>query len=133
MHVYVLDTSAILALLNGEPGHETVRDILVQAREPGTTAVYVPFIALMETEYLMMRRHSEESAARYMKLVLGWPARVVESDPAWCHGSAIIKASGRLSLADAWIAALALSLGASLVHKDPEFDRIKTLQTLRVS
>jgi predicted nucleic acid-binding protein len=33
--------------------------------------------------------------------------------------------STRLSVADAWIAATALSLGAILVHKDPEYEPLK--------
>jgi predicted nucleic acid-binding protein len=89
-------------------------------------------MALMETEYLMLRRYSEEEVERYMALVLNWPVKVVESDPAWRHQAATIKAAGRLSLANAWIAGLALSLGASLVHKDPEFDRFDGLQPVRL-
>ncbi|MHB8167515.1 MAG: PIN domain-containing protein [Sulfuricella sp.] len=38
-----------------------------------------------------------------------------------------IKAVHPLSLADAWIAASALELGATLVHKDPEFESLPGL------
>jgi predicted nucleic acid-binding protein len=38
-----------------------------------------------------------------------------------------IKAKQRLSLADAWIAANALQNGSTLLHKDPEFQAITTL------
>ena len=41
--------------------------------------------------------------------------------------AAQIKASHRLSLADAWIAAAALQSGATLLHKDPEFRAIAGL------
>ncbi len=133
MAAYVLDTSAILALLNAEAGYQEVGRVLEQAQEEPGTVVYLPFMALMETEYLMMRRHSREDARRYMAIILGWPAQPVESNAGWRHDAAAIKASGHISLADSWMAALALSLGATLVHKDPEFDRIKTLQTLRLS
>lgn len=37
-----------------------------------------------------------------------------------------IKAAHRLSVADAWIAALAQEKGATLVHKDPEFEQIES-------
>lgn len=131
MPAYVLDTSAILALLNAETGYQEVSRILEQAREePGTALVYLPFMALMETEYLMLRRHSAEDVGRYMAIVFGWSAQHVESDPAWRRQAASIKVGGRLSVADAWIAALALSLEATLVHKDPEFDRVQGLQVL---
>ena len=35
---------------------------------------------------------------------------------------------GRLSLADAWIAATAILEGATLVHKNPEFDSLQCRQ-----
>jgi predicted nucleic acid-binding protein len=38
-----------------------------------------------------------------------------------------IKATHALSLADAWIAAAALHSGATLLHKDPEFQAIDGL------
>jgi len=41
--------------------------------------------------------------------------------------AAQIKASHALSLADAWIAATALHCGATLLHKDPEFQAIEGL------
>jgi len=130
---YVLDTSAILTLLNLETGHERVERILDQASgEPQLTLVFIPFMAFMETEYLVLRRHSEEDSQRYLALVLGWPAQVIESNPDWRHQAAVLKASGHLSVADAWVASLALTLEATLVHKDPEFDRVGSLQVLRL-
>lgn len=41
--------------------------------------------------------------------------------------AAEIKAYHPLSLADAWIAALALNRSAVLVHKDPEFEALSGL------
>jgi predicted nucleic acid-binding protein len=50
------------------------------------------------------------------------------------HGEcgARIKAWGRISLADAWVAALALLNDAELVHKDPEFDSVLGLRALKL-
>lgn len=132
---YVLDTSAILTVLNGEPGQEVVQQILRQAgteETPGATVIWLPFMALMETEYWSLRRLSPEEVDSMIAIVLGWPAQVVESNPDWRRQAATMKASGRLSIADAWIASLALSLGASLVHRDREFDRIDGLRAVRL-
>jgi len=38
-----------------------------------------------------------------------------------------LKAAYRLSVADAWIAALAKERGATLVHKDPEFEQVEAV------
>ena len=52
----------------------------------------------------------------------------------WIHESseilqraAVIKATHSLSVADAWIAATAWELKATLVHKDPEFENLPEL------
>jgi predicted nucleic acid-binding protein len=37
-----------------------------------------------------------------------------------------------LSLADSWIAALALLRGATLCHKDPEYDQLSSLLVERL-
>lgn len=47
MTIFVLDTSAILTVLNQEEGLETVLSLLDQAKE-GQVTVYLPFMALME-------------------------------------------------------------------------------------
>ena len=54
----------------------------------------------------------------------------VESSPAVGIEAAEIKAGYRLSVADAWIAALAKVHGAVLVHKDPEFEQVGSILTL---
>lgn len=48
------------------------------------------------------------------------PAEIVHESEALLYQAARIKATHRLSLADAWIGAAALQEGASLVHKVPE-------------
>jgi hypothetical protein len=49
-------------------------------------------------------------------------------DDLGCVKAAEIKASHRGSLADAWIAACALLRGATLLHKDPQFETIRLSQ-----
>jgi len=128
---YVLDTSAILAAFRGEPGNEEVNRVL-RVAEAGETRVYVPFIALMEVEYQFLREMSEEDTEYWLGVALNWPIRVMESTPEWRHRAALVKAPGKVSLADAWVAALALELDAELVHKDPEFDAVDGLKAVKL-
>lgn len=128
---YVLDTSAVLSVLLGEPEGQAVIDILAQA-EQGAALVLIPFLALMESEYQLLRRFQTERVESSLLLVEGWPTTIVESDEAWRREAARIKADGRLSLADAWMAALAMLHDAKLVHKDPEFDHVAGLQSVRL-
>jgi predicted nucleic acid-binding protein len=58
---------------------------------------------------------------------LALPIRWVHESPELLQRAAAVKASHPLSVADAWIAASALELDATLVHKDPEFESVPGL------
>lgn len=142
MTLYVLDTSAILAVLYDEPGAERVTALLrpppgEMVHEPTGAADEVelpllPFMALMELEYLTRRRVGAGEAHRALQLVQAWPVAIAESDTDWRHEAARVKASTPLSVADAWIGALALLHEAILVHKDPEYDAVEGLLAERL-
>lgn len=127
---FVFDSSAVLALLLGEPEAERVAEVLERVRD-GQDELFLPFMTLMEVRYRLLRDYPSQAAVG-VAIVRSWPARIEESDPAWREAAAHVKARGGLSLGDAWIAALALMHDAELVHKDPEFDRVEGLRSLRL-
>lgn len=131
MSVYVLDTSALLTVLNNEPGVEAVLDVLEAART-GEARVYLPFMALMELEYMSLRQRSREATQGILTLVEAWPVEIEESTQEWRHEAARAKAVASISLADAWMCSLACLLGAELVHKDPEYDGVPGLRALQL-
>ncbi len=63
---------------------------------------------------------------------LGLPIIWSHESPALLERAAGLEAKHPLSLADAWIAAAALELGATLVHKDPEFENLPGLSEERL-
>ena len=128
---YVFDTSAILAVILGEPEQQTVVDLLERARDDDL-AIGLPFLALMECEYKLLRWFGVDEATTPLLLIQGWPCAIAESSEEWRHEAARIKAAGGLSLADAWIAALASLSDAELVHKDPEFDKVPGLRSVKL-
>lgn len=135
---FVLDTSAVLAVLADEPGAERVTTLLrsteieAGAGERVERPILLPFMALMELEYLTRRRVGPAEARRALQLVQSWPVTVVESSIPWRHEAARVKASTPLSVADAWICSLALLHNAVLVHKDPEYDAVEGLLAERL-
>jgi predicted nucleic acid-binding protein len=131
MPSYVLDTSAVLTLLNNEEGTETVLGLLEDARS-GNALVYIPFMALMELEYQNLRRFGPGETQRVLSLVSAWPVEIEHSTMAWRHEAATIKATAPVSVADAWICGLARLLNAELVHKDPEYDTVHNLKALQL-
>jgi predicted nucleic acid-binding protein len=96
----LLDTSALLTLRDDEPGAERVEQAFEQPDRDGRLA-YEQLKAL--------------------------PLRWVEPSEPLLEQAGRIKACHSLSVADAWIAAAAQQLGATLLHKDPEFRAITEL------
>ena len=124
---FVLDTSAVMRLLLDEPGAEEVERIL-----EGDELVLLPFMTLMEIQYVLLRKLAPARVDQLLTTLRASPAEVVESDPTWGSMAAQVKKRGGLSLADAWMAALALLRGATLLHRDPEFDGVPGLSGLWV-
>ncbi len=121
---YVLDTSAILAFLGGEPGADRVERLLRGART-GRHEVLVCSITLMELFYTAMRAKGEDAAVRLLALEKAWPLEWVYPDEKVLLQAGRLKASHRLSVADALVAAVARIQGATLVYKDPELEALR--------
>ena len=120
---YVLDSSAVIALLTQEQGADTVSNIITQFNRQ-KSGLYLSFVTLTEVYYATLRVKGEERARQLMGIMSELPVSVIHSDDKLCLSAGYIKAHFKLSLADAFIAATALSKQAILVHKDPEFDTI---------
>ena len=131
MSAYVLDTSAVLTVLNREDGLDTLLTLLDKAKDH-LDVLYIPFMALMELEYLLLRRVNPEETMAILTLVMAWPVQVPESTEEWRHQAAMIKFHTPLSVADAWIASLAQLHHAELIHKDPEYELVPELPMVKL-
>jgi predicted nucleic acid-binding protein len=116
---FLLDTSAIFALTDHEPGADQVESLLDQAAA-GDIQVRACSASLMEVYYVSLQEKGENEAVRVLALVKSWPLTWIYPDEKTHLLAARIKATHRLSFADALIAATASVQGAVLVHKDPE-------------
>lgn len=94
--------------------------------------VLLPFIVAMEVEYISLRYENRATVDQWIEELESWPVEIVESSRRWRRMAAYVKSTVRLSLADAWVAALALLEDAELVHKDPEFDAVPGLKHMRL-
>jgi predicted nucleic acid-binding protein len=116
---YLLDTSAILALMENEDGAERVEGILRKEE------VLIPFPVLLETHYISLQERSEAIAdERYALLRRLSATEMWEIDEPTLLTAARLKAQFRISFADALIAAFAVRSSAILVHKDPEYEAL---------
>ena len=114
----VLDTSALFCLKQNEEGAAEVEGVLRRM------AVYLSFVSLTEYFYVVYQEQGRDLAYRaYLELKM-MPIKIIESDEPLRLLAGEIKALFSLSLGDAWVAATAESLGAELIHKDPEFEAL---------
>ena len=117
---YLLDTSALLTLLEDEGGADRVQFVLKQS------AVLICAVSLLELRYLTLReRDQAEADVRHALLRRSGAEILWELDEPTILRAAVFKADHSISLADALIAASAYRRGAILLHKDPEFDALK--------
>jgi predicted nucleic acid-binding protein len=129
---YVLDTSALLSLIEDEAGADDVQALLEQAKR-GEVSLLVSFISFMEVYYISLQERGQEEAHERVQLMAALPVSRVESTEALAVLAGQLKATHRLSVADAWIAALAQERDATLVHKDPEFEQLEaTVKVLKL-
>jgi ribonuclease VapC len=121
---YLLDTSAILTFTDNEEGAGAVEELLERAKK-GHTLLHISAMTAMEIYYVCSGESGEEEASRLLLFARALPVTELSLDSALVLPAAKFKARYKISVADAWIAATAAVQDLILVHKDPEFERIK--------
>ncbi len=122
MSGYLLDTSALLALRDNEPGANRISELLSDG-----SPCYGSFMTLMEVFYRVWKDEGEAAGREAYADCFALPMVWIHESPEILQRAAVIKATHPLSVADAWIAATALELEVMLVHKDPEFEHLPEL------
>jgi predicted nucleic acid-binding protein len=84
----------------------------------------------MEFFYILQEEQGERAAQKSYLEIKQLPMNVIESDEQLGLAAAGFKAGYKLSVADAWVAATAQRLQATLVHKDPEFESLENVLVL---
>jgi len=130
--VYVFDTSAWLTLIEDEAGADVVQSLLERANA-GSIEIFVSFMSFMEVFYITLQERDVDEARTRFRLMASLPIVRAESTVSLSLTAGTLKAKHRMSVADAWIAALAQERGATLVHKDPEFEQLEdSLEVLKL-
>src|SRR5207244_339958 len=80
----------------------------------------------MEVYYITMQERDQNEAQARVDLMAALPVLRVDSTEALGLLAGELKAKHHMSVADAWIAALAQARNATLVHKDPDFQQVES-------
>lgn len=123
--IYVLDSFAILAYLEGEPGARLVVDLLKCAGRE--VVIFMSLINFGEVAYIAERERGAQQAAAILQDIRSQPIRLAGVNERRVLAAAHVKAQYPLSYADAFAVALAQELGATVVTGDPEFKSVDSI------
>ena len=120
METKILDSFALLAFLQDEPGAQTVEDLILQAQD-GKVKLTMCVVNLGEIWYSIFRKSSGVTADHYIEQIQGMPIEIVDANWELTRQAAAYKAKGNISYADCYVAALAKLCGGPIVTGDKEF------------
>lgn len=120
----LLDSYAMLMLLNEEPGYEKVQQRLMQA-ERNERLVFMSAINVGETYYIVHRTSGEFAAEKFLRILEATTVTISVPTQELIIAAAKIKAKYPISYADAIAVATAIEVNASILTGDPEFQKIE--------
>ena len=121
----VLDSWSVIAYLEDEPSGQKIADLIASAHEQAIP-VSMCVVNAGEVWYIIAREISEEEANASIKELRD--LRIQFEDVNWdlTQEAARFKAKHKMSYADCYAAALAMSRKANLVTGDREFKQIES-------
>ena len=124
--VFVLDSFALLAYLEGETGMGQVRAILQKAKDR-KCRVITSIINLGEMAYITEREQGISKAQAALRLIEQLPIEVQSASDEAVFRAAHIKANYPVAYADAFAISLAQALEGTVLTSDPEFKSVEKI------
>ncbi len=122
---FVLDSFALLAYFQDEPGGARVQGLLAQA-EKKEAELWLCIINYGEVVYIVQRDLGLTAVQTTIGAIDQLPITVVDADRALTFAAAHLKAQYPIAYADAFALALAQSRQATLLTGDPEFHKVES-------
>ena len=124
MKKYVMDSFAIMAFFEDEPGAERVAEILksLMARK---AKAYMSVINWGEVYYNTLREEGVKTAEKVIEQLRKYPIELVDADLKLTYEAAKLKARYKIAYADCFAAALSRKLNAVIVTGDSEFRKLE--------
>src|SRR3989440_3577423 len=125
MPAKVLDSFALIAYFRDESGAETMEDMFVTAGKKDNP-LHMTDVNYAEVKYSIVKKDGAAAWEEAAKILQGLPIDFHPTSRAMADSAADFKARFKISLADAFAAALAKEKKAELVTGDPEFKPLET-------
>jgi len=126
---YVLDSFAVLAYFQAEPGGAKVKSLLKKASAENVPA-FLSLINLGEIIYITERKMGRDIAENTLEDILRLPIQIAEASMNRVLNAAHVKAQYGISYADAFVVSLAQELKATIMTADPEFKKVESLANI---
>ncbi len=123
MKTYVLDASALIALLQKTPGAYKVNELLKEALQE-RAKVLMSAVNYGEVYGKILREYGPEQALTAVQALSPLPIEVLDATPQRACRAADVKAKHKLYYADGFAAALAIEYKATLVTSDSDFRKL---------
>jgi ribonuclease VapC len=120
----ILDSYALMAFFEEEPGSRAVLELLTLA-SAGTVELVMSVINWGEVYYISLREYGEKAAENVAAAIRSMPVKMVTVDEPMAKTAAVFKARYAISYADAFACALASHLNGEVVTGDREFREVE--------
>ena len=120
----VLDSFALIAYFRDEPGAETVENLLVTAGKKDIP-LHMTDVNYADVKYSIVKKDGADAWEEAAKILQGLPIEFHPTNRALADTAADFKARFKMSLTDAFAAALAKEKKAELLTGDPEFKALE--------
>lgn len=120
MPAFVLDSHALLAFFRGEDAAASVKELLHKAAS-ADRPLHMTEVNYAEVKYMLLKKDGSEAWEQAADVLKSLPIEFHPVPRPLADQAADFKARFKISLADAFAAALAKEKKAELVTGDPEF------------
>lgn len=125
MRNYLLDSFAMIAFFEDEPGADRVERIL-KAILGRKARGYMSVINWGEIYYNTMREQGIQTAENVIRQLNKYSIVLIDADQQLTYEAAKLKGKYKIAYADCFAAALAMRMNALVVTGDPEFKKFDT-------
>jgi len=120
----VFDSSALLAHFLGEKGGAEVKGIFVQAKRR-ETRICMSAVNLAEVICIAARRRGRAAVKGFLEWLSQLPVTIVPADQSLAIAAGLLKEQRGIPYGDCFATALAHRLGAAVVTRDPDFEKVQ--------
>jgi ribonuclease VapC len=124
MKSYVLDSYAMIAYFEDEPGADRVALVLKQLIK-GKAKGFMSVVNWGEVYHNTMREQGISEAEKVILQLDKFPIQIVDVNKELAYEAAKLKGEFRIAYADCFAVALSVKLGAAIVTGDPDFKKLQ--------